>query len=72
MKFVATRYVKGAAYSEDFKAASWHEAEEICRKKMWHLNGRLALSITCRVPLAIAMPIARLIAWLTWEREATP
>lgn len=45
MKFVATRYECHGAYSEEFEAESFAEAEEHCRKNGWLLDGQLMATI---------------------------
>lgn len=45
MTFLATRHEKDGNYSQKFEAASWAEAEAVCRKKMWRLDGELVAVI---------------------------
>ena len=39
MKYAATRFEPDGLYAETFKADNWQQAEAICKKNGWRLDG---------------------------------
>jgi hypothetical protein len=58
MKFVGIRNGNYAVY---FAASSWNEAQSICNKNMWHLDGRLMFALPA---FLVGTSLPNLIIWM--------